>query len=233
MVTKLNSDANRDELLAKLRPVVCTPAEMIGKECDLELELLVSSSDAVIAGAGEMAQETPVAHEGRATGVTEPQEVVDNGEQATPAGSSSNGEAGEGATADQATNPAGAVTVIGTGSSANEIEPQNADGGSNNLKVIIPVAVGLSLVALSLAGLLYLRFKRKKEGREADIKANETAESEDETAPDLHLLPPAIWADSAYDDITSPGEAKTATADKPDSTVFGILKNGETTHAKQ
>ena len=161
---------------------------MIGKECDLELELLVSSSDVIIAGAGEMSQETPVApaaDEGRATGVTEPQEVVDNGEQATPAGSSSNGEAGEGATADQATNLAGAVTTIETGSSANEIEPQNTDGGSNNLKVIIPVTMGCSLLALGFAGMLYLQFKRKKEGREASIKANDTAHvgEQDERAP--------------------------------------------------
>jgi len=202
---------------------VCTPEEMIGSVCDLELELVVASSDdAVIASAGESGQEistAAAADEGEATGVNEPE--------------SSNGETGEGATVDQATNPAGdAFTAIGKGSSANEVEPLNTD---NDLKMIIPVAVGCSLVALGLAGFLYLRFKRKNEhGREVNgNKVNDTMESEDKMAPELHLLPPAIWADSAYDDITSPSNAKTATAVVTDSTVFGTLKNSETAYDKQ
>jgi len=243
VVSELGSPENGDDILAKLRPMVCSAEEIIGMECDIGFELaVIAMSDFGVDV--QDAEVSAVGGDGEANG--EEAAAVDPGqgaagEETTPNDPSANGES-EG-TATNPTDPADAVAAIEASSPEDTIPHAKDDGGGSNddLKWIVPVAVGASLIAFALAALLFVRHRKKmrndteEEENGAIIKMNVTAESDD-IVPDL--LPPAQWANRAYDNITKPpavaevprgegGKAPQAALEKqqPKSKIDDILED--------
>ena len=247
VVSELGSPENGDDILAKLRPMVCSAEEIIGMECDIgfELAFIAMSDDGVDVQDAEVpAVGGDIEANGEEAAAVDPGQGAAGGET-TPNDPSANGES-EG-TATNPTDPADAVAAIEASSPEDTIPHAKDDGGGSNddLKWIVPVAVGASLIAFALAALLFVRHRKKKrndteeEEEEEEngviIKMNVTAESDD-IVPDL--LPPAQWANRAYDNITKPpavaavprgegGKAPQAALEKqqPKSKIDDILED--------
>ena len=212
VVSELGSPENGDDILAKLRPMVCSAEEIIGMECDIgfELAFIAMSDDGVDVQDAEVpAVGGDIEANGEEAAAVDPGQGAAGGET-TPNDPSANGES-EG-TATNPTDPADAVAAIEASSPEDTIPHAKDDGGGSNddLKWIVPVAVGASLIAFALAALLFVRHRKKKrndteEEEEEEngviIKMNVTAKSGN-ISPDL--LPPAQWANKAYDNITKP-----------------------------
>lgn len=68
LVSGLNSDANKDELLGKLRPVVCSPEDVAGGTCNLEMEFVASDADGAATSVGAADSASGVSSSGGANG---------------------------------------------------------------------------------------------------------------------------------------------------------------------
>jgi len=216
LLSVLNSRENLDEFLNLLKPVVCTAEDLIGMTCNVALDAVMSDAPSVVGNGKDDAEKgegdaAVGAEDGAEDGTEDGEDLFVDIESIVEGTNTDDGSVGNAVIGDLPTNQTEGAGV-GTANNANladptpqtismstprnNADPENGDDNSPKLQMIIPIAIGASLLVFVIAGLLYRRRRQQRMGATQKL-----ADQEDGLQPNDTTVNQS-WTSDAYESIT-------------------------------